>query len=281
MLDRLSPSAREMAKGWIGAFGAALQAHTPSALSELFVSDSHWRNLFGLSWQFATVSGVQRLVGEMLQRAAEVRATEFKVDKAALAPRRAVVAGCDVIEAIFCFATINGPGIGSVRLLASPDRRAKAWTISASLDFDRICAARARHPATESHARDFAAPDWLEQRRASASFEDREPDVLIVGGGHAGISASVEPKRIGLDALVIDKEERVGDNGRHRYRGLKLHNKTPVNHLRYLPFPVTFPDDIPKDKIANWLESDVEIMEVDFWTQTAFEGAEYDDRTQR
>ena len=82
-------------------------------------------------------------------------------------------------------------------------------------------------------------------------------------------------------ALVIDREERIGDNWRLRYRGLKLHNKTPVNHLRYLPFPSTFPDDIPKDKIANWLESYVDIMEVDFWTRTAFEGAEYDEATQR
>ena len=70
---------------------------------------------------------------------------------------------------------------------------------------------------------------------------------------------------------------RIGDNWRLRYRGLKLHNKTPVNHLRYLPFPPTFPDYIPKDKIANWLESYVDIMEVDFWTGTTFDGADYDD----
>ena len=88
---------------------------------------------------------------------------------------------------------------------------------------------------------------------------------------------AVEAKRIGLTALVIDREERIGDNWRLRYRGLKLHNKTPVNHLRYLPFPTTFPEYIPKDKIANWLESYVDIMEVDFWTRTAFEGADYDE----
>ncbi len=217
----------------------------------------------------------------MLARAAEVGATDFRIDTAALVPRRAVVAGQDVIEAIFSFATVNGPGIGALRLLASPDGLAKAWTISTSLDFDAVCEARAGQAAAESQARDFAAPDWLEQRQASAAYADREPDVLIVGGGHAGISAAVELKRLGLDALVIDREERVGDNWRHRYRGLKLHNKTPVNHLRYLPFPPTFPDYIPKDKIANWLESYVDIMEVDFWTRTTFDGAVYDEATQR
>jgi putative flavoprotein involved in K+ transport len=102
----------------------------------------------------------------------------------------------------------------------------------------------------------------------------------VVGGGHAGISAAVELKRMGFDTLVIDRQQRVGDNWRLRYNGLKLHNKTPVNHLRYMPFPPTWPDYIPKDKIANWLETYVESMEVNFWTQTTFEGAEYNEATQ-
>ena len=65
---------------------------------------------------------------------------------------------------------------------------------------------------------------------------------------------------------MIDRQQRVGDNWRLRYHGLKLHNKTPVNHLRYMPFPLNWPDYIPKDKIANWLEAYVESMEINFWT---------------
>jgi putative flavoprotein involved in K+ transport len=191
-----------------------------------------------------------------------------------------LVAGREVIEAVISFDTANGPGIGALRLLPAPSGRPAAWTISTLLDFDRICAARSNHAAKGSHTRDFVGPDWSEQRQASSEYEDREPDVLIVGGGHAGISAAAELKRIGLDALIVDRQQRVGDNWRLRYRGLKLHNKTPVNHLRYLPFPVTFPDYVPKDQIANWLESYVDIMEVDFWTRTSFEGASYDEATQ-
>jgi cation diffusion facilitator CzcD-associated flavoprotein CzcO len=283
MLDRRSPPAeqelRETTEGWIAAFGAALQAGSAAALIKLFAADSHWRNLFGISWDFATFSGREVLVDALLQRVAAAGAGEFRIDTAALAPRRAVVAGREVIEAIVAFECDNGPGVGAIRLLPDADGVA-AWTISTTLDFNKICDARAS-AAAESHARDFAAPDWSEQRQASATYDDREPDVLIVGGGHAGISAAVELKRIGLDALIVDRMARVGDNWRLRYRGLKLHNKTPVNHLRYLPFPSTFPDYIPKDKIANWLESYVDIMEVDFWTGTNFEGADYDETTQR
>lgn len=284
MLDRTgAPPAdalRDTTERWIEAFDAALASRSADQLSALFVADGHWRNLFGLSWYFATFSGNATVVAELLARAAEARAANFRIDHAALAPRNGMVGGRDVIEAIFTFDTVNGPGYGAMRLLPQPDGTAKAWTISTSLDFDSICAARASGVA-ESTTRDFAGPDWLEARRAEGAYDKRDPDVLIVGGGHAGISVAVELKRIGLSALVIDREERIGDNWRLRYRGLKLHNKTPVNHLRYLPFPTTFPEYIPKDKIANWLESYVDIMEVDFWTRTAFEGAEYDDASQR
>jgi putative flavoprotein involved in K+ transport len=281
MLEKSPPSAEDIATRWVRAFGLALASGNNEALAEVFLPDSHWRNLFGISWQLATFSGNRILCNELSRRAAEVRATEFRVDAAALAPRRAVVAGRDVIEAIISFDTINGPGLGAIRLICSAHASPAAWTLSTSLDFDKICDARSSRDAPTSHARDFAGQDWFDQRQAEIAFDDREPDVLIVGGGHAGISAAVELRRIGLDALVIDKAGRVGDNWRLRYHGLKLHNKTPVNHLRYLPFPPTFPDYIPKDRIANWLESYVDIMEINFWTGTTFEGAGYDEASQR
>jgi cation diffusion facilitator CzcD-associated flavoprotein CzcO len=281
MLEKSPPSAEDTARQWVRAFGLALTTGDDKALSGLFLPDSHWRNLFGISWQLATFSSNQTLCSELRRRAAEVRATGFRVDATALAPRKAVVAGRDVIEAIISFDTINGPGIGAIRLICAAHASPAAWTISTSLDFDKICDARSKSDAPISQARDFAGPDWFDQRQAEIGFEDREPDVLIVGGGHAGISAAVELRRIGLDVLVIDKAGRVGDNWRLRYHGLKLHNKTPINHLRYLPFPPTFPDYIPKDRIANWLESYVDIMEINFWTGTTFEGAGYDESSQR
>ena len=281
MLEKLPPSAEEAARQWVHALGLALTAGDDEALAGLFLPDSYWRNLFGISWQLATFSGNAILRNELSRRASEVHARDFRVNTAALAPRRAVVAGQEVIEAIICFDTIHGPGVGAVRLICPAHASPLAWTISTSLDFNRICDTRSRRDAPISHARDFASPDWFDERQAEIAFEDREPDVLIVGGGHAGISAAVELKRIGLDALVIDRAARVGDNWRLRYHGLKLHNKTPVNHLRYLPFPPTFPDYIPKDKIANWLESYVDIMDVNFWTGTTFDGAEYDESSQR
>ena len=282
MLERVTPSAEATVQQWMRGFDLALAKRDETAVAALFRPDSHWRNLFGISWQLITFSGNETLSREMCGRAVEARATGFQVDSAALAPRRVIVAGREVIEAVFRFETADGPGVGALRLLDAPGTSPLAWTISTSPDFDRICDARsARQASASDHRRDFAGPDWFDQRQTEIAFNDREPDVLIVGGGHAGIAAAVELKRIGLDALVVDKMNRIGDNWRLRYHGLKLHNKTPVNHQRYLPFPASFPDYIPKDKIANWLESYVDIMEVNFWTATSFDGAQYDEATGR
>ncbi len=57
MLEKLTASAEEAADRWVKAFGLALAAGDDKALTELFLPDSHWRNLFGISWQFATFSG--------------------------------------------------------------------------------------------------------------------------------------------------------------------------------------------------------------------------------
>jgi cation diffusion facilitator CzcD-associated flavoprotein CzcO len=282
MLEKVQASAEVQARAWISAFAGALAKHDAAALSQLFGEDSHWRNLCGISWQIVTFSGSRQLSGELCRRAKEADATSFELDVETLSPSTNVLAGHEVVQAIFRFRTVNGPGVGVVRLMPSLAGGAlpKAWTISTLLDIDKIIDARSSQRAVGADERDFAKPNWLEQRRAEVSFADREPDVLVVGGGHAGISAAVELKRIGLDTLVVDKQERVGDNWRLRYNGLKLHNKTPVNHFRYMPFPPTWPDYIPKDKIASWLEAYVEAMEVNFWTGTLFEGADYDEATQ-
>ncbi|MBV8413507.1 MAG: NAD(P)/FAD-dependent oxidoreductase, partial [Alphaproteobacteria bacterium] len=50
-----------------------------------------------------------------------------------------------------------------------------------------------------------------------------------------------------------------------------------VNHMPYMPFPPTWPVFIPKDKLANWFESYVDALELNYWTSTELIGGRYDD----
>ena len=100
---------------------------------------------------------------------------------------------------------------------------------------------------------------------------------MLFRSGQAGLAIAARLKQLKIDALIVDREARVGDNWRKRYHALTLHNQVQVNHLPYMPFPPNWPTYIPKDKLANWFESYVDAMELNFWTGTEFLGGSYDD----
>jgi putative flavoprotein involved in K+ transport len=136
-------------------------------------------------------------------------------------------------------------------------------------------------PQDKAYSRDFRGPNWLDLRKAAAEYGDRDPTVLVVGGGQAGLSIAARLAQLGLDTLIVDREARIGDNWRKRYHALVLHNQVHVNHLPYMPFPPNWPTYIPKDKLAAWFEAYVESMELNYWTATEFEGGSYDDKAKR
>ena len=97
--------------------------------------------------------------------------------------------------------------------------------------------------------------------------------MLVIGGGQSGLCIAARLKQLNVDTLIVDREERIGDNWRKRYHALTLHNQVQVNHLPYMPFPPNWPTYIPKDKLANWFEAYVEGMELNFWTGTSSRAA--------
>jgi hypothetical protein len=169
MLEKLQPSAEETADRWVRAFDLALASGDDKALAVSFLPESHWRNLFGISWQLATFSGSEILCRELSRRAAEVRAGGFRLDTAALAPRRATVAGREVVEAIISFDTTNGPGTGAIRLISPSHADPVAWTMSTSLDFNRICDIRSKNAAR------YRMPAISPIRTGSTSGRPRSP----------------------------------------------------------------------------------------------------------
>lgn len=261
---------------WLAAFEAALRAADAAALAALFRPDAHWRDLLAFSWEIRTLSGAIRVVDALARHGAASGASGFAIEPRRTPPRRVVRAGEEVTEAIFRFQAGAGPGIGVLRLMDD----GRAWTLLTALDEIKGHEERvgSRRPHGEAYSRDFRGPNWLDKRRAASAYTDREPVALIVGGGHAGLSIAARLKQLGVEALIVDRHPRVGDNWRRRYHALTLHNQVHVNHLPYLPFPANWPTYIPKDKLAGWFEAYAEIMELDYWTGAEFTGGAYDEQ---
>ena len=284
MLDKTDDIA-VAAESWLARFESALAGDDRALLKALFHPDSYWRDVLALSWKLQTLNGAEAILEELPALARRAGPKNFRIDPDRAAPRRVTRAGTNSIEAIFRFETSTGRGHGIVRLIADADDdgRLKAWTLLTALEelkgFEEQLE-RAR-PRGQAYSRDFRGPNWLDQRKTSHAYADRDPTVLIVGGGQAGLSIAARLKLLHVDTLIVDRWPRIGDNWRKRYHALTLHNQVQVNHLPYMPFPPNWPTYIPKDKLANWFEAYVDAMELNYWTGTELVRGTYDEAKER
>ena len=248
-------------------------------LDELFLDDCHWRDLLALTWKIQTLSGKNNVINKIYESVLNVQAKDFLVDKNRAQPREVSRADKIVIEVILTFENKFGKCEGIVRLYndEQESRKLKAWSLLTALD--ELNTKETKNKNLYEH--NIKGPNWLDLRNEEKLYKDRDPEVIIVGCGQAGLSIASRLKQQNIDTLVIDKHERVGDNWRKRYHSLKLHNQVHVNHLPYMPFPPTWPTYLPKDKLAGWFEYYAESMELNVWTSSTFLDAQYDENEKK
>ncbi|MET3912275.1 cation diffusion facilitator CzcD-associated flavoprotein CzcO [Bradyrhizobium sp. S3.3.6] len=269
------------AQAWLDEFERTLARSDRAALDRMFVAECFWRDVLALSWNLQTIAGRDNVARALTGLAPNAAPSNLRIATNRAAPRWVTRAGTNNIEAIFNFETAQGRGSGILRLVpdAADGDRLTAWTLLTALDElkgfeEQLGTSR---PRGQAYSRNFRGPNWLDLRKASRDYSDRDPAVLVVGGGQAGLAIAARLKQLQIDTLIVDRETRVGDNWRKRYHALTLHNQVQVNHLPYMPFPPSWPTYIPKDKLANWFEAYVDAMELNFWTSTEFEGGAYDE----
>jgi len=277
----VAQSEKELVGQWLSKLDTALQSASRASVASLFAPDGHWRDLLAFTWSITPRQGAEDIAALMAAKQATAEARAFAIAEGRTPPRRAHRAGIDVIEGIFQFETRIGRGFGVVRLLAADP--SKAFQLMTGLHELKGFEERIgnRRPTGAAFSRNFGGTNWKDQRIASQAYADREPTVLIVGGGQAGLSLAATLVRIGVDALVVDKFERVGDCWRQRYHSLALHNDTRFNHLPYMPFPDAWPTYLPKDMLADWFEAYAWAMEINFWTGHELVGGSYDESSGR
>ena len=284
MLDNHITNITNQIDEWLINFNQAIssKANKETAielLDELFLDDCHWRDLLALTWKIQTLSGKNNVINKIYESVLNVQAKDFLVDKNRAQPREVSRADKIVIEVILTFENKFGKCEGIVRLYndEQENRKLKAWSLLTALD--ELHTKETNNKNLYEH--NIKGPNWLDLRNEDKLYKDRDPEVIIVGCGQAGLSIASRLKQQNIDTLVIDKHERVGDNWRKRYHSLKLHNQVHVNHLPYMPFPPTWPTYLPKDKLAGWFEYYAESMELNVWTSTTFLDAQYDENKKK
>jgi hypothetical protein len=242
---------------WLADFEEALRDGDRPVLEQLFVEDSRWRDLFAFSWNLTPSNTREVIVSRLLREQPRMQACGFKPADGRTPPRRVKRTGVEVIESIFQFETATGRCLGVLRLSAAqPD---KAWAMSTSLhELKGHEEPVGRRRPDGSNTRIFGGESWAERRAREQRYDDREPAVLIVGGGRNGLVLAARLRQLGVDALVVERLARVGDVWRRRYSALALHNETELNQLPYMAYPTSWPKYLPtsNDLVASGVAYD-------------------------
>lgn len=259
-------------EGWLDAFGAAVARGDHAAAAAMFGDDSYWRDLVSFTWNLKTAEGPDAIRAMLEGTMGQAQPSNWKIQG------EGAEAG-GVTEGWFTFETGTGRGRGHLRLIGG-----KAWTLLTTLQelkgFEEHRGER-RDRGVE-HGVHPGRRTWLEQRedeQRTLGFE-RQPYVVVLGGGQAGIILGARLRKLGVPAIIVEKNGRPGDSWRNRYKSLCLHDPVWYDHLPYLPFPADWPVFSPKDKIGDWLESYTKLMELNYWASTECKGARWNDERQ-
>jgi hypothetical protein len=245
-------SQSRVVKEWVDRFNAALAAGDPQQFAALFCDDSYWRDLLALTWDFRTFAGRDLIVASLPGLLAEGGVTPLEIEDRDLRIEK-LGPFSETIGAFFRFDTNAGHCRGFVRLMVDSLTAApKAFTFLSSLQ--RLINVQGR-PASRA--------------------ETDDPEVLIIGAGHAGLGLAARLAELGISTVVTERNQKVGDNWRHRYNSLRLHNQLFSCHLPRLHFPSNWPMYMPKDMVGDFLGTYAEKLGLDVWTGAEVRRGEY------
>ncbi|TXL61356.1 NAD(P)/FAD-dependent oxidoreductase [Aeromicrobium terrae] len=258
---------------WLRDFAAAMESGSVTEATATLTKECWWRDLLALSWDLGTYHGSERITSLLDVHVRQARPTRFELD-AGFEPHP-IEGG---VEGVFTFETTTAWCRGVARL-TQVDGGWRASTVMTGMEdvkgHER--ALGSRRPIGPRHVEGARSThNWKDQRLVDVSFADREPDVVVIGAGQGGLAVAANLTLMGLDTLVLEKSERVGDGWRKRYHSLVLHDPVWADHLPYLPFPDSWPIYSAKDKIADWFEFYAEAMELNVWTEADMFDSSYD-----
>ncbi|MEN9419395.1 MAG: hypothetical protein RI988_3015 [Pseudomonadota bacterium] len=264
--------ANERASQWLADFDAALRRADIDAATAMFLEDCYWRDLLSFTWNIKTSEGTAQ-VRRMLE------ATLASTQPSNWALEGDATEADGITEAWFTFETAASRGKGLLRL-----KDGKAWTLLTTMvELKGFEEARgATRPKGVEHGPHKGRQTWKEAREEEARTlgYTKQPHVVIIGGGQAGIILGARLRKLGVPAIIIEKNARAGDSWRNRYKSLCLHDPVWYDHLPYMPFPEDWPVFAPKDKIGDWLEMYTKVMELNYWNSTTCKKAQFNEARQ-
>jgi hypothetical protein len=207
---------------WFKGFATQVEAKNVTGILSTLRPDAWWRDTLAMTFDFRTFSGPGEM-GKFLQDRLEI--SNLKNMQMLFAGFDESCPGITWVQGIFTFQVGDlGAGNGIFRLV--PNNSTGEWKVA---DLRHCLYRLAEKQAYNMYTNLTSLKDypekigplrdrvpnhgkWLEKRRRDTEFEDEEPHVIVVGGGHSGLDVAARLKFLDVPTLLLEKESRIGDN---------------------------------------------------------------------
>ncbi|KAH7464405.1 hypothetical protein FOXG_17115 [Fusarium oxysporum f. sp. lycopersici 4287] len=254
------------ARAVLDSFNAALVGnHGPALAACFFPSQAYWKDNLALTCHLRTLT-TPGVIAAGLLVTKELRgiAGDLSVEGTAQ-----FHTGMPFISSDFVFRTVSPAAscTGKVLLLPTKDDNEvvewKIWVLSTRLENLDI------HPEDESLLKS--------PRKPLDSVHDFSTDVFIIGGGNAAVALAARLKALGVESVISERNDQVGDNWALRYDCLQFHVPTSFCDLPYMPYDEKFRSGLlSRDVLANQLKRYVEEFRLNVVTGSVIQWTTYD-----
>ena len=188
--ESTSPDADAIANQVVKSITSAIKSDDTKAIAELFLEDGYWRDHLGLSWEFHTFKGKDKIGNFLAQNGFPLKSIEIDKSSAYRSPQLGAFDGTGDVKGIqffFNFTSKVGQGQGVARL-AERDGQWKIFTFFTTL---RDLTGHEENtginrPRGVEHGGQVNRKNWAERRQDDFEFKDRDPVVLVLGKERLG-----------------------------------------------------------------------------------------------
>ncbi|KAF7294667.1 FAD/NAD-P-binding domain-containing protein [Mycena indigotica] len=282
---------QSIAATWLEGFTTALTSGDASASAECFQPNGFLRDINTFTWNRRCLGGREKIADYLKTNNSPSAIRNIQLDTCPdLKPS---ISGADTSfvvpmgEAVTSGFTFDveqvGPGQGFVFLAPAADAPVSGCTWQAVSVFMRLNNITGHEEwLCENGVYGGHTLAWTDIRRERRQAIEKTPHVVIIGAGQTGLNLAAQLTHMNIPTLVVETNQRVGDNWRKRYPTLSLHSAKAYSELLYQPFPTTWPIYAPRDKIADWLEQYASTQDLVVWTNSRpLPGPTYDTASRR
>ena len=234
-----------------------------------------WRDLFALTGNARTLNGVHRIIATWKELTALHQPCDFR-----LAPKSVRIVRpmptLSWIEAKFSFRTRGRPATtcsGIMRLIPDENHTWKLWTLVTMLDgLDGFPSVDVLEPKNDGDAAQIHTP-------VSEPDESLVQDCVVVGAGMSGLCIAGYLKALGIDAIILERNARVGQNWTDRYDSVSIHTSRAYGQLPFEKiWGPEYPYHLSTSDLNEGYQKYVRMHDLNVWLSTELESASWDDR---